>query len=163
VVRGRALEQEGKLAQAGDVIEHGVELSRRGVAAVEIAYALLSKAEAQQLKGDSAGARKALQEARLVVDDCPEPGILKEMLARTERRLQRGPHRRTGDGRADELTERELTLLRLLPSELSRREIGEALYVSLNTVKTHTKSIYRKLGVEARGEAVDRARQLGVL
>jgi len=163
VVRGRALEQEGKLAQAGDVIEHGVELSRRGVAAVEIAYALLSKAQAQQLKGDSAGATKALQEARLVVDDCPEPGILKEMLARTERRLQRGPHRRTGDGRADELTERELTLLRLLPSELSQREIGEALYVSLNTVKTHTKSIYRKLGVEARGEAVDRARQLGVL
>lgn len=85
------------------------------------------------------------------------------MLARTERRLQRGSRRHTGDASADELTERELAVLRLLPSALSQREIAAALYVSLNTVKTHTKSIYRKLDADGRDEAVRRARSLDVL
>jgi LuxR family maltose regulon positive regulatory protein len=163
VARARALEQEGRLSEAGDSIERGVELSRRGVAAVEIAYALLSKAEALQLQGDRDGATEVLREARRAVDDCPEPGILTEMLARTERRLHRAPGRRDGDGAADELTERELAVLRLLPSELSQREIADALYVSINTVKTHTRGIYRKLGVDTRDDAVSRARELGVV
>jgi LuxR family transcriptional regulator, maltose regulon positive regulatory protein len=163
VARARALEQEGRLSEAGDAIERGVELSRRGVAAVEIAYALLAKAEALQLRGDRDGATEVLREARRAVEDCPQPGILREMLARTERRLHRTPRRREGDGAADELTERELAVLRLLPSELSQREIAEALYVSINTVKTHTRGIYRKLGVDTRDEAVSRARELGVV
>ena len=72
---------------------------------------------------------------------------------------------RPGDGVAapEELTERELTVLRLLPSELSQREIGAALYVSLNTVKSHARSIYRKLNVDTRDEAVSRARSAGLL
>jgi LuxR family maltose regulon positive regulatory protein len=163
VVRGRALEQEGNLSEAEAVIERSVELSRRGVAAVEIAYALLSQAEARQLQGDSDGAREVLREARRVVDSCPDPGILEDMLARTERRLRRASHRRAEVGGAEELTDRELAVLRLLPGSLSQREVAEALYVSLNTVKTHTKSIYRKLGVDARDDAVERARKLGVL
>jgi LuxR family transcriptional regulator, maltose regulon positive regulatory protein len=163
VARARALEQQGRLSEAGDAIERGVELSRRGVAAVEIAYALLAKAEALQLQGDRDGARDVLREARRAVEGCPQPGILSEMLARTERRLHRSPRRRDGDGAADELTERELAVLRLLPSELSQREIAEALYVSINTVKTHTKGIYRKLAVDTRDEAVSRARDLGVV
>jgi LuxR family transcriptional regulator, maltose regulon positive regulatory protein len=163
VVRGRALEREGKLSEAEAVIERSVELSRRGVAAVEIAYALLSQAEARQLHGDSDGARKVLREARRVIDSCPDPGILEDMLARTERRLQRAPYKRSEIGAPDELTDRELAVLRLLPGRLSQREVADALYVSVNTVKTHTKSIYRKLGVDARDDAVQRARELGVL
>lgn len=54
-------------------------------------------------------------------------------------------------------------MLRLLPSELSQREIGGALYISLNTVKSHARSIFRKLGVETRDGAVARARGLGLL
>jgi LuxR family maltose regulon positive regulatory protein len=46
---------------------------------------------------------------------------------------------------------------------LSRREIGQRLYVSLNTVKTHQRALYRKLGVENRAAAVTRARELGLL
>jgi LuxR family transcriptional regulator, maltose regulon positive regulatory protein len=163
VVRGRALEQEGKLSEAEAAIERSIELSRRGVAAIEIAYALLSQAEARQLQGNSDGAAGVLREARRVVEDCPDPGILEDMLARTERRLRRAPRDRGGLGVTGELTERELAVLRLLPGRLTQREVAEALYVSLNTVKTHTKSIYRKLGVDARDDAVDRARELGVL
>jgi DNA-binding CsgD family transcriptional regulator len=61
------------------------------------------------------------------------------------------------------LTERELTVLRLLRSDLSLRQMGEALFVSHNTVKTHTRSIYRKLGVGTRAEAVAVARDRGLL
>ncbi|HEX5947840.1 MAG TPA: LuxR C-terminal-related transcriptional regulator [Acidimicrobiales bacterium] len=61
------------------------------------------------------------------------------------------------------LSERELSVLRYLPSRLSNREIGAELFVSLNTVKSHLKTIYRKLDVERREEAVRRARQLGLI
>jgi LuxR family maltose regulon positive regulatory protein len=63
----------------------------------------------------------------------------------------------------DELTDRELAVLRLLGGELSRREIAEALFVSLDTVKTHIRGIYRKLGASTREEAVERARELALL
>jgi LuxR family maltose regulon positive regulatory protein len=66
-------------------------------------------------------------------------------------------------GLVEPLSERELSVLRYLPSRLSNREIGNELYVSLNTVKSHLKTIYRKLDVERRDEAVRRARQLGLL
>ena len=54
-------------------------------------------------------------------------------------------------------------MLRLLKSDLNQREIGEALFVSFNTVKTHVKSIYRKLDVATRPDAVLRARELDLL
>jgi LuxR family maltose regulon positive regulatory protein len=61
------------------------------------------------------------------------------------------------------LTERELDILRDLPSLLSLRDIAAAHVVSLNTVKTHLKAVYRKLGASNRREAVDHARELGLL
>ena len=165
VVHGRALEQQGRLEQAGSAIELGAELSQRGVASVEIGYSLLSQAEDRQLQGDPDGAAALLAEARRVVERCPDPGILTEMLARTERRLHVAPRRRRGPGDRprDELTERELALLRLVPSELSQREIAAALYISINTVKTHARGIYRKLNVDTRDAAVARARELELL
>ena len=54
-------------------------------------------------------------------------------------------------------------MLALMPTELSQREIGRELYLSLNTVKTHARNIFRKLGVTSRDEAVARARELGLL
>jgi LuxR family transcriptional regulator, maltose regulon positive regulatory protein len=54
-------------------------------------------------------------------------------------------------------------VLRLVPTRHSQREIGASLYVSVNTVKTHTKSIFRKPGVSTRAEAVARARELGLV
>ena len=67
------------------------------------------------------------------------------------------------EGRASTLTPAELRLLPLLSSHLSFREIGERLYVSRNTVKTQAISVYRKLGVSSRSEAIARAADLGLL
>ena len=61
------------------------------------------------------------------------------------------------------LTTAELRVLGHLPSHLSFREIAERLFVSPNTVKTHARGIYRKLGVSCRGSAVDRARAAGLV
>ncbi len=58
------------------------------------------------------------------------------------------------------LTERELAVLRVLPSELTQREMSDELYVSLNTIKSHVKAVFRKLSVSNRQQAVERARQL---
>ncbi|MEO8695883.1 MAG: LuxR C-terminal-related transcriptional regulator [Acidimicrobiales bacterium] len=62
----------------------------------------------------------------------------------------------------DELSSRELDVLRLLRSDLSGPDIARELIVSLNTVRTHTKNIYMKLGVNNRREAVRRANELGL-
>jgi ATP/maltotriose-dependent transcriptional regulator MalT len=64
---------------------------------------------------------------------------------------------------ADPLTPREEVVLRLLTTRLSLREISQELYVSLNTVKSHTRAIYRKLNVSTRNEAVERGRDLTIL
>ena len=61
------------------------------------------------------------------------------------------------------LSERELDVLKLLDTELSGPEIADRLSVSLNTVRTHTKNIYGKLGVNSRRAAVRRAEELGLL
>jgi LuxR family maltose regulon positive regulatory protein len=61
------------------------------------------------------------------------------------------------------LSERELDVLKLLGTELSGPEIADKLHVSLNTVRTHTKNIYSKLGVSNRRAAIRRAEELGLL
>ena len=58
---------------------------------------------------------------------------------------------------------RERTVLRCLPLLMSNQEIAEELTVSVNTVKTHLKAVYRKLGVTRRRDALARARQLGLI
>lgn len=67
-----------------------------------------------------------------------------------------------GHGLVDELSARERDVLRLLRSDLSGPDIARELIVSLNTVRTHTKNIYMKLGVNNRREAVRRAAELGL-
>jgi len=61
------------------------------------------------------------------------------------------------------LSERELEVLQLIAEGLMNREIADRLYLSLNTVKVHTRTIYGKLGVHNRTQAVAKARALGAL
>jgi LuxR family transcriptional regulator, maltose regulon positive regulatory protein len=160
-VRGQVHQQRGELGEADTAISRAVELAKRGVASVEIAYTLLALAELRRQQGRREEAQRLHDEARHAVRSCADPGILGELLSRLERRLRLTPRRNTRGGPAPEaLTDAELDVLRLLRSELSQREIGTELYISLNTVKSHTRSIYRKLGVATREEAVKRAREL---
>ena len=104
-----------------------------------------------------------LLEARRSAESCVDPGVLPELVAKVERRLRLVSTRPTRTPYEEDLSERELAVLRLLATELTQREIGEALFVSFNTVKTHVKSIFRKLDVDTRKDAVSRARELSLL
>ena len=70
---------------------------------------------------------------------------------------------RNGNASIHALTPREQTVVELLPTHLNYGQIGDALFVSVNTVKSNVKSIYRKLGVTTRYEAVAVARELGLI
>ena len=67
------------------------------------------------------------------------------------------------DAPAEVLSERELAVLRFLPTNLSAGEIGGELFLSVHTVKTHMRKLYAKLDVHTRADAVQRARALGLL
>jgi LuxR family maltose regulon positive regulatory protein len=122
--------------------------------------ALLEQARAYIALGDPDGAHAVLQQANDIFQQRPNLGVLRAQA--DELRTQLATMRRTGLG-ASSLTTAELRLLPLLPSYLTFREIGERLYLSPNTIKSQTISIYRKLGVSSRSEAVHHAQRLGLL
>jgi len=113
--------------------------------------------------GDGPGARTLLLEARMAW----RPGLadaeaLQTHLETLRTTLDAFPAV-TVDNKAGHLTPAELRVLRLLPTHLSFRQIGEQLFLSRHTVKTEAISTYRKLGVTSRSEAVARASELGLL
>ena len=63
----------------------------------------------------------------------------------------------------EQLSERERVILRLLAAGLTKPEIARELYIAYNTVKTHTRTIYRKLDASTREEALSRARELTLI
>ena len=110
---------------------------------------------------DLAGARTVLTEAREILTPLPDLGNLADEMTETASRLDRlrsgatpGPY---------SLTTEELRMLAYLPTPFSFREVVDRVFLSPNTVKTHAVSIYRKLGVSLRTEAVVRARKIGLL
>ena len=110
---------------------------------------------------DVAGARTLMAEVFDIIEKRPDLGVLNDLAAglREQMRAFRGPPA----GGPSTLTAAELRLLGLLPTYLSFREIGERLFVSRNTIKTQAISVYRKLGVSSRSDAVERASELGLL
>jgi LuxR family maltose regulon positive regulatory protein len=109
--------------------------------------------------GDPAGAEAVLRQADEIRQRRPRLGNLWAQADRLRSRIDRI---RGNDLGASSLTAAELRLLPLLSTHLSLQEIGQQLHVSRHTVKTQTLSVYRKLGVSSRGEAVMRARELGL-
>jgi LuxR family transcriptional regulator, maltose regulon positive regulatory protein len=157
---GRLALLQGGHERAGEDLERAVALARRGASVLELAAALTAQADAARAAGEAELAAASRAEARALVDASPDPGRLATSVALG---LPRRPPRSSLATAPEELSERELAVLRLLPTELSQREIGDALYVSLNTVKSHTRRIFAKLGVSGREDAVSRARDLGLL
>jgi LuxR family transcriptional regulator, maltose regulon positive regulatory protein len=158
---GRALERQGKLAEAEVQLGRALELFDVHAMAVHRALTLLVLAWVRHGRGDRPGARALADQARELVDQSTDPGMLPSLLEQTEEMLGSRPRRPVQ--LAAPLTERELAVLRLLPTRLSTREIGRELYLSPNTVRSHVRAIYRKLQVNSRAEAVTQARQLGLL
>ena len=150
-----------------------------------IVQAFLLEAIARDALGDGAAARRALEHALdlakpegllfpFLFDPAPgmlerhrRPGtahtaLISEILNVLAGRKPAEPH---GESRGlrEPLSQGEMRVLRYLPTKLSAPEIAGELYLSVNTVKTHMRHLYDKLGVHRRHEAVEQARVLGLL
>ncbi len=155
---GVSLAARGRPEEAEPLIERGVVFLYSGGQATEVAMALLHQGSVLRALGERERSQAAITEARAVIGSCPDPGILTGWLGAC------GPSPRADTGSGDrKLTERERRVLQLLASDLSERDIGQELYVSHNTIHSHVRSIYRKLGVSSRAHALQRTRELRLL
>jgi LuxR family maltose regulon positive regulatory protein len=150
-----------------------------------LAEAFLLEAMARDALGDPAAAGRALERALDLAEPDgvlfvfllhPAPGLLErharqrtahasliaEILSLLAGKTP-APPPAAAQPPLEPLSETEIRVLRYLPTNLSTPEIANELYVSPNTVKTHVRHLYAKLGTHRRGEAVARARTLGLL
>lgn len=163
VVSAELRARHGQVAEAAADLRHALRLLGRITDPspwYEAECCIVAARATLRLSGPAAAAELLAQATRASrrVRDARELRLwLDQATAQVDRALD------SGEGADWVLTAAELRVLRHLPSHLSFREIAERLYVSANTVKTHARGIYRKLGVSSRAEAVDRARTSGLV
>lgn len=150
-----ALDMRGDWEAAAAAAEMAISLARKDAGVLEVAKVLMFRAKILENLGDREAAETCRNEADALLRGCADAGTVR-MLRTVARPVNQNKV-------VEEVTAKEHEVLRLLATRLSRREIGQRLYVSLNTVKTHQRALYRKLGVENRTAAVARARKLGLL
>jgi len=180
----RADRDQGGIEQARALLDRVVDAAQASGRAGSLVEARLVRALARHATGDTSAAIPDLAAAltdgvpagylRLFLDEGPP---MNELLRTAERRpecaeyaalvLRSSPAAATADAAVpsgDEgLSDRELEVLRLLATELTGPEIARHLFVSVNTLRTHTKHIFAKLDVNTRQAAVRRATELGLL
>jgi LuxR family maltose regulon positive regulatory protein len=169
---GHGVSEAPQLSISHAIVARTSENSERRTAAADRAVSLARRAPEPLMSGyvlalvgdtacehDDPRGPEFLREARAAVDRCAEAGIVGPALARIEARHGLAQRPSATHELVEELTDRELAVLRYLRSQLSQREIASELFVSLNTVKTHCKAIYRKLGVDGRKSAMQVARR----
>ncbi len=164
-VEGELAHRDGDIDMARTLLQHAVVLARTFGETAGLVAALTSLAEVELDARDRGAARLALLEAREVVDTEPVLPQFIRRLEAAELRAGRGAVReaRRSGVLAEDLTDREQAVLRALAGDANQREIGAALYLSINTVKGYTRVLYRKLGVVTRQDAVRQARALGLI
>jgi LuxR family transcriptional regulator, maltose regulon positive regulatory protein len=165
IALGYMLAKRGDLIEAQTELESGLSTRRKlpGLSPWPTLMGLLALARARSGRGDRGGAQAVLAEARSILQNYPDSGIFPSLLALQERELRNKKSRRRDGSLDGDLTERELDVLRLLVGELSARQIAQNLYVAPSTIRTQVKSIYRKLGVSSREQAVHEARLRGLI
>ena len=178
-------EAEPATAAIAAVLDGSVRFSLGLTRHVWLVQALLLEAVARDALGDAGAAYRALERALDLAEPDgvrmpfllhPAPALLeRHVRSRTSHaalvsellNMLAGGASVSAAGEPEQpreaLSVSEIRVLRYLPTNLSLREIGSELYVTVATVKTHTQHLYGKLGVHSRNEAVDRARALGLL
>jgi len=151
----------GRPQEAERALERAEVLRRAPEPRLDHAHSLLVLAQARIARGRLVLAAAELEAARERLDAFGDIGRLGDLARDVERRLDEA---QAGSPKAIEPpTPAELAVLRLLATDLSQREIGSELYLSMNTVKTHARNIYGKLGVSSREDAVRQANALGLI
>jgi len=138
------------------VARHSLGDTRDASEAVERALEIAAPERYRRPFADGGGAVRRLLQRHASLPTAYAP-LVAELIDALERVSAPPP------GLLEPLSERERDVLRLLPTLLPNTEVASELFVSVNTVKTHVKSIYRKLEVSSRREAVARARSLRLI
>lgn len=160
-VAARVAIHHGDLARGREELVHA-QLVRPLVshALPTVITALLEVARAYLAIADPAGAGSAVAEAERILRRRPDLGVLPRQLAEMRERVHGASETLA---RPSTLTPAELRVLPMLSTHLMLEEIADRLHVSKHTVKAQVVSIYGKLGVSSRGEAVERAIEIGLL
>jgi LuxR family transcriptional regulator, maltose regulon positive regulatory protein len=156
---GQSQAAAGKLEDAMATLEHGLHLRRKlpGLSPWPTIHHLLVMARVAIMAGDLPLARRLLGEVSPMIRQYPEgAGAMIARLEAAQKVLRESQAVRPTNG---QLTAREMDILRRLAGSQSLSQIASDLYLSLNTVKTHTTALYRKLGARSRTEAVKIGRE----
>jgi LuxR family maltose regulon positive regulatory protein len=155
-----ALRLAGRHDDAADVLDHVEHVTGRHPGSLHHALSLILRAELHLTRRDRNEARRTAVQARGILARYPDVGVLDARLAGLEELL----HGRADDGLAgSEPTKAERRVLELLGGGLTLEGIAKELYVSIHTVKSHRRRIYRRLGVDNRADALAVARRRGLL
>jgi LuxR family maltose regulon positive regulatory protein len=191
IALARILIAQGRWDETTTLLQRMLEAAEAGGNTTGVIEMMILQALAFQAGGDTAQAMITLERAltlaeprgfyRIFVDEGPsmapllytalDRGIAPDYVRRLlgafpidePKRVDHSEPRGFEAGYIERLTDREIEVLQLVATGLTNAEIATRLFLSLHTVKTHTRNIYGKLGVHTRTEAVARARALGIL
>jgi len=154
---------EGQHGEAERELAGAEHFFRDEIASLHHAWVLVLLARVRSRRGRLEEAQATLRAAIDELAQLGDCGRVPSLIAEVEREVGAARARALEGAALEAPTGAELAVLQLLPSELTTRQIGSALFLSPNTVRSHARVLYRKLGVNSRSEAVARAEALGLL
>ena len=160
---GSVLAAEGSLVEAERELASAEHFFRDEVATLHQTWLLVLLARVRLRRGRLDEAEAALGAARKALDELTDSGFVAALADEVERELEAGQDRARSGELLEPPSAAELAVLRLLATDLSIRAIGEHLFLSPNTIRSHNRALYRKLGVHSRTDAIARATALGLL
>jgi LuxR family maltose regulon positive regulatory protein len=159
---GVVLAGEDELAGAERELAFADRFYDDELATVQHALLLVRMADIRCRRGRLVEAEATLSLAREELADVGDSGTVLARFHAVELELEEARRRATGGEVLELPSDAQLAVLRLLATNLSARQIGQELYLSPNTVRSHIRAVYRKLGVGSREDAVARAAALGL-
>jgi LuxR family transcriptional regulator, maltose regulon positive regulatory protein len=160
---GVVLAAEGTLTDAEQELAAAERFFADEVATLHHTWLLVLLARVRARRGRLADAEATLRSAREALGELSERGPVAALAHQVAQELQAASGRASSGELLQPPTDAELAVLRLLATDLSIREIGERLFLSQNTIRSHTRALYRKLGVHTRADAIARATTLGLI
>ncbi len=160
---GSVLAAEGSLVEAERHLASAERFFSDEVATLHHTWLLVLLARVASAAAASTQAAETLRSARQALDDLVDGGSVPALADEVERELAAARGRSISGELLEPPSAAELAVLRLLATDLSTREIGERLFLSPNTIRSHRRALYHKLGVHSRTDAIARAGQLGLL
>ena len=160
---GALLAAEGNLVEAEHELASAERFFRDEVATLHHTWLLVLLARVRLRRGRLAEAEATLRSAKEALGELSDSGPVPALAEEVEQELAAASGRASRGQLLEPPSEAELAVLRLLASDLTNRQIGERLFLSTNTIRSHKRALYHKLGVHSRTDAIARATALGLL